>query len=329
MVNTNAVHTSDRVKYRSCRLQWDFSSPLRRNLEPRKAKVYLSFGQCMHRALQAYYDPTTPRDLMLARRAFLAALNEWAKKLGDMDSEDEQEYNESYALGLAMIEHYAEWAYANDNFGVEWVEQAYEVPIPGLDIPYGFKPDGLARDLNGRYWILEHKTTSKMPSHFDWLQMDDQPGSYIWGLRRAEGIKVEGVIYTFLRKKAPTPLRELKNGLLSVDKRVDTTFELAAKQIAQHHGEIPPDYNELLEYLRGKGNTFFIRETVRRNAIEIDNLERSIIMEAKEMTSNPQIYRNPTQVNCGSCSFVAPCIATYEGSDVKTLLEGNYRRREK
>lgn len=328
MPSTNAIHTSDRLSYRTCRLRWHFSSPIRLNLQPRKSKHYLTFGSAIHKGLEAYYEPSSPRSLDLAQVAFRGYLDDWRKSLGQMDPEDEVEYTEALATGLAVLEHYASWAATEDDFEVVWVEKEFQVSIPGLEIPYAFKPDGLLIDKHGRYWIDERKTNDKMPTNLDWLLMDDQPGSYIWGVQTALDIKIEGVQYTFIRSKAPQPLRELKSGLLSLDKRVDTTYEYAIKQIRDHYNEVPSDYADLLQHLKDKGNTFFMREKVRRNANEIANLERSIIVEAQEMTSDPNIYRNPSRINCGSCPFVAPCIATYEGGDVQTLLGSGYHVRE-
>lgn len=255
----------------------------------------------------------------------LRSLNAWFIRLPNPTPDDDEMFAHYRELGLGMLDHYGEWATKNDDFEVIWVERHYEVEIPGVEVPYSFKPDGLIRDRQGRYWILEHKSADKLPDNTDYLLLDDQCGKYIWALWKAEGIHVEGVLYSMARKKLPTPLKVLKNGLLSQDKRILTTFDYAGRQILEHFGTIPEDYADYLENLRNKENPFFYRENVRRNARELDFIQMSVVAEAREMLDpNVAIYRNPNRFNCSSCAFVGPCIMQAEGGDVEPTLEGNY-----
>jgi hypothetical protein len=244
--------------------------------------------------------------------------------------EDEEAYVEGLDLGMGMMEHYLRFAKVNDNFRVLAVEKQMLIDVPGHDAVYTLQPDAVIEDEHNRVWIMEHKTAAQLPTQTDYLLMDEQCGSYLWGLFESTGIRAEGVLYNIARKAVPTPMRTNQNGLLSLDKRVSTTYDYAKAQITVHHANkhqpVPWNhYRGFLDYLRGKGEKFFFRENVRRNMREIGILAEMISLEVGDML-NPElpIYRNPSKFNCGNCSFMGPCLALYEGSDFEDILEHNY-----
>lgn len=324
-----AIHNSDVATFKKCRQQWDFVSPLRSNLEPLREKPALPFGTAIHAALAAYYDPSTDRDPGPAWEAFVTSIAGYWNSIS-LDHTDEEviEYREAEVLGTEMLKHYFGWAPQEDDFTVVWVERAFTIPILDGKAVYSFKPDGLVKDKKDNYWLLEHKTAKYLPENTEYLMMDDQAGRYLWGCEQVLGFRPEGVIYNFLRKKAPQVPRVLKDGFLSKDKRIDTTHAMALQGIKDwHEGEVPAAYNEFLQHLLLKGNRFFLREKVRRNEHEIALIGKSLEAEASDMLSDPYIYRTPNQFNCGYCSFVGPCLARWEGAAYQTMLEGNYRLR--
>jgi hypothetical protein len=349
VTDTLEIHTTDRARFKRCRLQWYFESPLQLNLTPIRAKPALTFGTAIHEGLEAYRDPEKNEkwqgNIGRAKQALTSHLEKWLLSFGDEPEEEiEEEYRGHDALGRGMLEHYAETPVVGgidlSKFQFVWVEKEFKVditdklralgtPIPeGVRVLFSFKPDGMVKDEKGKLWLVEYKTTSKRPSdNTDYLLLDDQCGSYLWGIHEQEGITVQGIIYDMLLKKIPPQVKILKSGLPSTDKRQDTTYGIAVTQLAQMFGgkeKIPPDYREFLQHLYEKGNTFFFRDQVRRNPEEIEMVGKSILAEAKDMLSNPAIYRNPSRYNCSGCAFVAPCIAMYEQGDYQTMLDGLY-----
>ena len=329
------IHTTDVQKYKNCRLQWEFSSPLRRNLRPFRINPNFTFGTAWHSGLEAYYDPKqSSRSIEHAKEAFSHSLKEWFAAIDNPDIEVENDYTDFMDLGSGMLDHYGEFAVANDRFTVLWVEETFLIPIPGVEKAlYTLKPDAVVADDKDRVWVMEHKSASKLPVDTEYLLMDAQCGSYILGVQVAKDIKVEGVIYNIARKKAPTPMRVLKDGSLSVDKRTDITYDYAKRQILEYHtslAEADKDvvipWEKYVEFLEAKkNNAFFYRENVRRNAREIEILEKMISIEVKEMlTPELLIYRNPNRFNCSGCAFIAPCLGLYEGADVELMLSTNY-----
>ena len=324
------IHTTDRMVFKSCRMKWDFTSSLRRNLQSPRAGTALTFGTAWHAGLESYYDPRHgERDIERAKHALSESLKLWFMGLPSPSTEDEMEYDEGRMLGLQMLDNYGEYARKHDRFNVLWVEQAFEIPIPGTSLRYSLKPDAVVEDFSNRIWVMEHKSADKLPDNTEYLLMDEQCGSYIWGVQQAKGIRAEGVLYNIARKRVPGKLKVLKNGNLSTDKRTIISYDAAKAQIIGHYGSIPPDYQEYLEYLQGKAEQFFYRENVRRNAREIEYLAKMIAVEANEMTDpNIAIYRNPNRFNCSGCAFVGPCLSKYEGGDYEGMLKGNYIPRK-
>ncbi len=313
------VHTTDRSLFKTCRQKWEFGSNLRMNLEPVTPVTALWFGTGIHEALAAYYSGDDPYKVWF----------DYCNTGGDHEGKYSEEDHKRFGLGIAMLNQYTHYAKENDTFEPVWVEKHYEIPIPGImtDAIYSFKCDGLVKDRHGRYWILEHKTTGTIPDNTDYLLLDDQVGSYIWALQEAEGIEIEGVIYNWLRKKAPQPLRELKNGAYSIALNQDTTYAIALETLTKADLEDDDRYTDFLEALKNKPNGFVKRERVRRNKQEIERVGQSITMEGREMLNDPAIYRTPSRYNCNYCPFKVPCLLKWGGDDYKTVLDSEFKVR--
>ena len=328
------IHTTDRSAFKRCRQRWDFSSNLRMNLEPKRPIDPLWFGIGAHRAWASYYDPETPRSYDIGMNTFRSYVTDWIARQGTDLSEDQELWaKEMLELGEGIFDYYFGWAPTHDDFDVIWVEKSFNVEIPHMPgVDYSFRVDGLVQDKHERLWILEHKTAASFPQDEEWLALDDQCGSYLWALRSL-GINCEGVIYNTLRKKPPMRLRRLKDGTLSVAKNQDTTYDLALAAIKADYGskksKVPVKYLDYLDFLRTKPNNFVRRMPVRRSTRELDLLGEELHLEVLDMVNAPTIYRSPSRINCSGCPFIAPCIAKWDGSDYKWLLEQNYQEREK
>ena len=132
---------------------------------------------------------------------------------------------------------YVPWAQEADA-GLRVVTRQLEADVPvvapsgrsSTRYQYRFKPDGIVVK-DGELWLWEDKAwkTIDRPS-LQMLQMDEQCGMYLWGLRQlinrgeapeeiqeavGEYGQPVGVIYNVLRKKLPTIPKQLKDGTTS------------------------------------------------------------------------------------------------------------------
>lgn len=325
---TFVCRTSDRKTYKTCRQRWDFGSKVRMNYEPLQDAQALRFGTAIHAALEVYYEPSTwnlARPLVepLATAEFLSS---YVRPDSDND-EDIQAWRDEVELGKGILAGYYEWAPARDQFTPLHVELEFEVPITDLDAVYQGRIDLLIEDHDGRYWIVDHKTCKSMDSSTEYLDMDEQCGSYAWALQEKLGIQIAGVIYNELLKTVPSPPTVLKSGKLSVDKKQHTTLDLYLTTLREH-GYDAATYQEMLDHLASQPDRYFRRTQVLRSQRELQLLGERIAAETAEMM-NPEIsiYPNPNKFTCSRCEFKQPCLAKMEGSDYQWLLNQLYKLR--
>mgnify|MGYP000847071000 FL=1 len=238
---------------------------------------------------------------------------------------------------------YVPWAQEADA-GLEVVTRQLEADVPvvapsgrsSTKYQYRFKPDGIVVK-DGELWLWEDKAWKIIDQvSIRMLQMDEQCGMYLWGLRQlitryeapdelAAAVDKYGhpvgVIYNVLRKKLPTIPKQLKDGTTSKDKAIDTTEEVYYQTLIER-GQDPVDYEEILNLLHEKGNTFFIRQPVYRNTAELDEIGNRIY-QATRLIAEGHTFKSVDRT-CSQCQFQPLCL---EYSD--DLLLHGYRVRER
>jgi hypothetical protein len=239
--------------------------------------------------------------------------------------------------------NYVPWAREQDT-GLQVITRQFQASVPvvapsghaSTKYQYRFKPDGIVV-MDDELWLWEDKAwkTIDRPS-IKMLQMDEQCGMYLWGLRqlidRGEAPRdvmdafgeygyPAGVIYNILRKKLPTIPKELAKGGTSQDKAIDTTEEVYYRTLIER-GQDPVDYAEILNLLHEKGNTFFVRQPVYRNKAELDEIGVRIY-QASRLVSEGHTFKCVDRT-CAQCQFFPLCL---EYSD--DLLLNAYRVRER
>lgn len=346
------IRNSDRRTFKTCRMKWHWSSPLRANLRPIKGSKPFEFGTTWHAGMAVLYDPTTwhlrmSKDSMqrefvyeLVRKAFLDETEKQRKQYEeDMSVELEQDFVERRKLGIGMLNNYFDWSYrADQNFKPVKIEVGFEVPIlhpiqktqlviDDKPVVYQGRLDGIVQDRAGWYWILEHKTTSQF-GDMNHLALDEQLTSYGWALREL-GISVRGAIYSEAFKAIPEPVQKnlspRKGRWLSVNKMQRVTLEQYMSAITAE-GEDPELYREFLDFLSQQGNPFFRRFEEHRTQTEYDMIGAQIYEEAIDMLDSPRIYPTPGKFNCSYCAFREPCLARMQGQDADFLLKNLFTK---
>lgn len=153
------LHASDRAAFKSCRRQWNWSSPARENLIPRASaggiRIPLWYGTGIHLALEKAYNPELQEDPVAVFLSWFdlqlyggevteKELSEYADRnpvkftdttwrvtgLADLlPFYNEAEFMELRDLGRGMLEFYQDYAKRNDDFRVISVEHNFSVPI--------------------------------------------------------------------------------------------------------------------------------------------------------------------------------------------------------
>lgn len=242
------IRTSDRKRFKECRLAWDLGSKIRQDLEPLMVREPLDRGTEIHAGLERWYDPKLWTGTVGAREAMalIAFQNSW-KQHRDMYEEagllSEEVLNDHLAwkeLGQEMIKGYVQWSRERDKYFTPiYTEIEFEVPITvnnymslpdqfgirvdagqlpaltyqGSPVVYQGRIDLIFQDEDGNYWLVDHKTCGPRAwaeESYEFLIRDEQCKSYAWAIQQQLGIAIRGVIYNELYKGAPAPPKRLE-----------------------------------------------------------------------------------------------------------------------
>lgn len=331
------IHISDVRTFLECRRKWNWSSPLKANLQPDRPYVPFFLGRGIHNALQEYYENgIVPQD----------TVDEFIhRELAGMTSQLESEVvEEQRALMHAMLSHYQLWTqkqqgeWADSNLHFLSLETEFRTPLysttgrPSNKVFLAGRFDGVVRnEQTGQIWLWETKTARSLSELISTLQNDMQAGAYILAAQQELGMEIAGVLYNIMRKKAPDKPAVRQDGQLSQAISIDCTPEYYIQACKDHHPTWTPTqlnavYSEFIKKLRAKPATFFARVPVRRTQNELAQLAIDLHTIALEMTrQNTPIYPSPSWRNCTFCMFKAPCLTQNAGGDVEFALSTEYR----
>jgi hypothetical protein len=305
-------------------------------------------GTIMDAGLNALYDHHAVAgehslDVMLAAIDEAAAKEEDRIGSGQLFEEEWAAIREKTQLLRDVATLYMPWATEQDA-GLQVITRQFQAEVPVIapsghastKYQYRFKPDGIVVMAN-ELWLWEDKAWKTIDrASLKLLTIDEQCGMYLWGLRqllnRGEAPRAlqtafeqyghpVGVVYNILRKKTPTIPALLKAGGTSRDKAIDTTEEVYRATLLER-GQDPADYAEILDLLHEKGNTFFVRQPVYRNAAELAEIGTRI-WAATRLLSEGHTFKSVDRT-CAQCQFYPLCL---EYSD--DLLLNGYRVRER
>lgn len=266
----------------------------------------------------------------------------------------EEEFEVLRQLGVGMMEYYKGYAAKHDDFIVVARESTYSIPLgfESLDVREDSPNHGRYLEVHARgkrdtvvyvpetqkYRLHDYKTAAKIDEdYFIKFEKDEQFSNYLWatkyealqaGYPWSEHV-VDSIVCVALRKNYPKPPTVLQSGFLSIDRQKEgTTAELFQEAIIgnenlEHWFKTNEKAQNYYTYLLENGDDLFIqKDTVTRNAYEIEAVGKHLKMIAQEMLDpNTNIYPNPTgSRSCTRCAFRPPCIAKDDGSDWQTML---------
>lgn len=222
----------------------------------------------------------------------------------------------------------------NDDFIRRW---------DGLPVCLAGRIDLLAEDAYGDYWIVDWKTAARLArgdtsgqDRDEFLELDDQIGSYVMALRRKLGLNVRGFIYVELKKAFPEPPVRNKQARLgrmySVNKQQPVDYDTYLKTVKEDDTEAFEAglYDEHLEWLKNEGPQFHNRYQVMKSNEELEEIERQLFAEASDMCDpNLRVYPAPGRFSCGFCAFRQPCLETFRQGDPQFLLDELFEKRDK
>lgn len=182
------VSFSELKTWRTCRQMYHYK--YRERLEPRLKSPALKRGAWMHSLLEAYYKGEDWRETHQSLvKQFNELLEEEKEYYGDLPGECEylmSLYEETYRDKPILVEH-----------------EFKEFPIsPSSRVLLRGRIDLVAEDPKGGIWLVEHKTTSRIPNEDERL-VNPQVALYIPVVEHILGTKVQGVLWNYIRTKIP------------------------------------------------------------------------------------------------------------------------------
>lgn len=335
------IHTSDRNFYRECRRKWNWLSPTRQNLSPRKRVLPLWFGTGWHFVLEDLYGYQRYSD---AHEAW----DDYVRATLDYYGRDDlpKEAPDALKLGHKMLTYYLEsWLKTRDPLktlvidGEPQVEVNFKIPLPinpellakaGIDIVYYEGTiDRVIEDEYGSWWYQEYKSAAKLATaHF---LTDPQITAYAWAGSVIYDRPLSGCVYTQWRKAVPEePTWVAARSTFATTKSHTTTSTYYRQALMDVYGAIEKAPTKVQDYLKWleteeqgpEDDGYVRRDWIERNEHTLQAEGAKILMEVEEMI-NPDLplYPSPTR-NCSNwCDFKEPCIMLDNGDDFEEALK--------
>lgn len=342
-----AVHTSDRIAYKKCRRQWDIISDTRQGRKPIETPQPLDFGQAFHAGFAIFYDPKTWHMTLDDRRPIMvaAAISEAKRTMigqkarflmltgaDALEDDKQEEFVKDLDLIEGMFLHYFDYVKRHnmDRFTPVAVELGFEVELDtlpdGTRVVYRGRLDCLVKDEWDEYWVYDWKTASQwgFEASIEYLELDEQMGSYNWAVELMLGIKIAGSMYAQVKKAYPQPLpmlaRQRMGCNFSTNKQNPTSYDIALKQLTEAGEPLEP-YVDYLNYLKAEGVEYVKRVPVHRNRHELEEMGERIRAETADMLDPYlRVYPSPDPFKCKYCPVRPVCIGMNDGSDIEYLL---------
>lgn len=294
-------------------------------LKPKSVSLPLKQGDWMHKLLEAHYKGEDWQEVH--RRLTL--------KFNELFDEEKEEYGNLPDECYRMMRSYL-WHYQNDPWIVHEVELVLECEFPDGSI-YRGRIDLLIENQFG-LWIVDHKNNKTLPKN-NLRILDAQSALYIVAAVKM-GIPVQGFIWNYLRRKAPTKPELIKDGSrVARWNTIDTDYPTAAR-FFKKHPEIPlGPYKQKLRRLRDQqyvpgqtqSSTFFRRDVLEKDSAMLKRVWTEAYHTHKRLHSyfpqaNPDAVERVPERSCDfMCSYSDICQAELMTGDASRLRRQNFR----
>lgn len=261
--------------------------------------------------------------------AWRKALEPFRKEYDKLFADEKELYGDPISEVERIVTRY-ESLYANDGLTYQKGPDGnpFELPVR-VDIAPGIvftgHIDKMPIDKQGRVWDLDHKSHKKIPSPDDRFR-DIQQVLYQWAMPLSGYPKPSGVIWDYLRTKAPTVPEQLKSGELSQRKDMDTTWEIYSAEIARLKLN-PRDYKKMEEILKPRGQMDFFERVQLPSPSHV--LVRTVVEETRttaiEIKKSGGVDKTRSiDYTCNRCEFFNLCQAELRGLDNSYILKSEY-----
>lgn len=328
----NAVSYSHINTYQRCPKKYEYT--VVQDLQPKAKSVNLFNGINAHEFLKIFF---LGLQRGLSKEAAVSEIRDYAEQIiaeaawtefedALTDAEKETEFI------LMLIERYI------DRYVEEWeilhVEEQFIFMLEGGTV-VSFTPDLVVRDRNGDVWIVDHKTTSRVPD--GGLPFGDTQAFLYYAGVKALYPECRGFIFNRIRKKMPAHPRLTSTGQKRVSdlNRIDTTYEILRDFMIENELMDDLRHRARLAELKDQGDRFFWTEAVHvtDEAIlqiidEVDHVAGQIQNSVYTGLFPRSLREDNGYMSCSRCPFQRLCHAELVGWDSDLIRAEDYEPRD-
>lgn len=313
------ISHSQMKSWRSCQKQWDYRySQL---LIPKRHTRPLYFGNWFHAALESHYKG----------KGWRTGHAEYAEQYDKMPEDEQQLFDkgssrskgpwEPLPLQVERAVRSYLWYYRDSGWKVVAVEVPFEFEVTlddGRHVLLKGRIDLVIQDRYGKYWVVDHKTTTTIPAETAFHSMDPQLIIYPVAVEHQLGITIEGVIYNYVLSRPPSIPKMNKDGKTIAKNDVKTDYPTLYRFLKEH-GRDPQEYSEVLLPLQAQ-SPFLARYRLPRTPAVTGQVLLEAQWTAKEILDHETVTRNVNR-QCERCSYQQVCRADLLGFDTRPMRE--------
>lgn len=211
--------------------------------------------------------------------------------------------------GVRILDQYVQWYNSLDH-------NAYLISMNKAHIEIGdYRAELPLVYYQWKHYILRIVVVSSMDQQDARIHADDEAlamlcnGNGNW----------HGILYLFVRKKAPAIPEVLKTGGLTRRKNIDTTWAVY-RQAVLNAGYEPRSYQDMRDLLVGKEISFFqlrVRSDIPRT--QVDAAYGRMVDRVRGYGAHESDYLNPHPHLCPMCPVSQACIARERGDGPRSV----------
>jgi hypothetical protein len=155
--------------------------------------------------------------------------------------------------------------------------------------------------------------------------MDPQLILYPWAAKKLWGLDITGVIYNYVKSKAPSIPKINKDGSLS-RRRIVTDYP-TVYLFLKRHGYDPKDYWEVLKPLQ-KRSPFLRRYRLPREDTVLKTVLREALITSYEIRDHRYVTRTITRDCARQCGYHDLCRAELNGFDTSIMRRTDFKEED-
>lgn len=302
--------------YRSCNKRYEYTYI--RNLQAKRKPAALFRGTILHEMLEARDNGKSATDVYIKYDLQYAKLFE----------EEREFYSEHFMDDIWRIYRGYVRTYKDKDWEVFATEGEVRTQLtPKIEFEGHYD---LFVSHKSRYWLVDRKTHRVIPTAEERFS-NTQLLLYAeaWNRTHARSDRVGGVIWDYLRTKAPT-IPEVLKSRVALTRRKDLDTDVYTYRKAIHDAGFDEDaYRTYLRDLEKRAvDKFYLRVPLPIPSKEMTKIVVDEYTQTAEMMRTTKSFPRNMTYMCPRCEFFKLCQAELSGINAKFVEKSDYEERE-